>query len=86
MNWKGKIVIEIEPKVVDYTDMPECEGRIGFPTNVRYGGFRYGSVEGIHTIQQLEDLFSDIIIDLQATLDEYPSLEPTKKTEETING
>ena len=78
---KDKIKVEIGTKIVDYTYMPEGRlNRIGFGVDCDYGG--HSRIEGLHTISQLEDLFSDIIIDLKATLDEYNMLEPKVNSDE----
>lgn len=66
---KDKIKIEIGTEVIDYPDINPEYCKTGFSVDCDYGGL--SRIEGVHTIQQLEDLFSDIIIDLQSTMDEY---------------
>jgi len=64
---KDHIKIQIGTEVID------CPGaganRRGFGLDCDYGGL--SRKVGIHTVQELEDLFSDIIVDLGATLKRY---------------
>jgi len=63
----SKVVIEIDKKVIAYITQ-EYE-RIGFPTKiVDISGSRR---EGLHSIQQLEDYFEDLIIDLRSIMSLY---------------
>jgi len=70
------VIIEIDKQVIAYIGR-EYE-RIGFPTKiVDTSGSRR---EGIHSIQQLEDYFEDLIIDLRSMMSKYNETRSSAST------